>query len=355
MLDREGLGERVGQALTGFLARQRHRLAQVDERLLPVVDEVAELVASGKRLRAAFCYWGWRGAGGADCESAVIAAAALELLHASALIHDDVIDASELRRGRPAAHAAFAARHRAAGWLGDAHSFGSAAGILSGDMCLVWAGELLRSCGVSAPALQRGLASYDAMRVEVMAGQYLDVLETAIGASSVEAALRVARYKTAQYTVSRPLELGGALAGAREPLLAAYRAYGAPLGEAFQLRDDVLGVFGDPGVTGKPAGEDLHEGKRTVLLALALEHADAAGARALRRHLLALRRQREASPADLAALRTLIAETGAVVEVERMIAERVEAASAVLEGTDLAAGAGRVLAELAVAATDRRT
>lgn len=354
-LDREGLRERVEQALREFLDRQRHRLVEIDERLLPVLDSVAELVASGKRLRAAFCYWGWRGAGGANCEAAVTAAAALELLHASALIHDDVMDASELRRGRPSVHAAFAAHHRAAGWLGDPASFGTAAGILSGDMCLVWAGEMLRSCALGSPVLDRGLEIYDAMRAEVMAGQYLDVLESVVGDASVTRALRVARYKTAQYTVARPLELGAALAGAPEQLLAGYRSFGQPLGEAFQLRDDILGVFGDPTETGKPAGEDLREGKRTVLLALAFTRADTDCALALRHHLAQLRRGDEPPEPGVAALRALIIESGALAEVEQMISDRVAAAGAALGRLALAEGAGQVLAELTVAATDRRT
>jgi len=191
---------------------------------------------------------------------------------------------------------------------------------------------------------------FDQMCTEVTAGQYLDVLAQAQRATSVDTALQVIRLKTAKYTVERPLHLGGALAGGDPALTAAYTGYGLPVGEAFQLRDDVLGVFGDPAVTGKPAGDDLREGKRTVLVALAAERAGARQRAVLDR----LLGDPELSPEGVATLRQLISSTGALAEVEQMIADRVAAGTAALETAPIDAAAGEALAELAVAATKRR-
>src|SRR5690349_8281772 len=265
-----GLRPRVDKALAAFLAEQRTRLTGIDPALAEVSDALEDFVlGGGKRLRPAFAYWGYRGAGGADSEQVVAAVAALELVQASALIHDDLMDRSDTRRGLPSVHRRFTARHRNAGWGGDGTSFGDNAAVLLGDLALVWADELLHSSGVELSDLARARPVFDAMRTEVTAGQYLDVLTQATGDTSLERAGKVARYKSAKYTVERPLLLGAALAGAPAEVHAAYSAYGLPLGEAFQLRDDVLGVFGDPAQTGKPAGDDLREGKRTYLVAAA--------------------------------------------------------------------------------------
>ena len=271
--------------LDDFLGKQQPVLDEVSDDLEPLLDALTSLLAGGKRLRPAFCYWGWRGAGGGDTEEAVRAATSLELLQACALVHDDVMDGSDTRRGQPSAHRRFAALHRGSSWLGSPEAFGTGAAILLGDLCLAWSDELLFDSGLPSEALLRAKPVYDVMRTELMAGQYLDLLEQARGGGSVERALRVVRYKAAKYTIERPLHLGGTLAGAGPELLDVYTAYGLPLGEAFQLRDDVLGVFGDPAETGKPAGDDLREGKRTVLIATAVERATPAQAAQLRRHL----------------------------------------------------------------------
>jgi len=356
----------VGRVLAGFLTRQRAALAEVDLDLLPMLDAIGELLDGGKRLRPAFCYWGWRAAGGAglagrpDGGPILTAAAALELLHASALVHDDVIDGSETRRGRPALHRSFAALHAAGRWRGSAGSFGAGAAILAGDLLLAWTGELLRASGLPAAALQRGQPVLDAMRTELIAGQYLDLLGQAAGQGSVASALRVVRYKSAAYTVERPLLLGAALAGTpgavadeaertRTRLAAACTSYGIPLGVAFQLRDDVLGVFGDPAETGKPVGGDLREGKRTVLLAIAMSRASAAQASVLHR-LLGDPRLDDSGTADL---RAVLTETGAVAECERLIRHNARAALGALAGAPFTGPAKAALAELASAATDR--
>jgi geranylgeranyl diphosphate synthase type I len=233
-----------------------------------------EAATGGKRLRATFCYWGWRAAGGVDDERAVTAAASLELLHASALVHDDVMDGSDVRRGRPASHRRFSALHAERGWARSSERFGNAAAILLGDLLLTWSDEMLRCSGFAADTVARALPYFDAMRTEVIAGQFLDLEAQASAEDSMPRAMRVLRYKAAKYTVERPLHVGAALAGASESLISALSAYGVPLGEAFQVRDDLLGVFGDPQVTGKPAGDDVREGKRTVLSAMALGAAE---------------------------------------------------------------------------------
>ncbi len=361
--------DQVGRVLAGFLDRQAELLAGIDGGLAPVLDAAAELLAGGKRLRPAFCYWGWRAAGGAGLGDdrggrILTAAAALELLHASALVHDDVIDGSETRRGRPAVHRSFAARHAAGQWRGSAGSFGAGAAILAGDLLLAWTGELLRASGLPAAALGRGQPVLDAMRTELIAGQYLDLLGQATGTGTVESALRVVAYKSAKYTVERPLQLGAALAAApagtpgdaadevffTDPsMAAACTSYGIPLGVAFQLRDDVLGVFGDPAKTGKPVTGDLREGKRTVLVAIAMSRADAAQASVLDR-LLGDPRLGDAGAAEI---RAVLTETGAVAECERLIRGRVQQALAALAGAPFTAPAKAALAELAAAATER--
>ena len=232
---------------------------------------IADLVLrGGKRLRARFVLLGWRGAGAGPTRGALGAAAVVELLHACALIHDDVMDGSATRRGAPAVHREFARRHQLAAWHGSSEGFGVSAAITAGDLCLVWADQLLRNCGLDAAAVARARPVYDDMRALTMHGQYLDLLTQASGEPSVAAALEVAREKTAACTTTGPLRFGGALAGASDELLAGYAAYGDALGVAFQLRDDLLGAFGDPVATGKPSGDDLRDGKRTVLLAEAV-------------------------------------------------------------------------------------
>src|SRR4051812_15144338 len=266
-----------------------------------VLDMVRQGVTGGKRLRPAFCFWSYRAAGGADdgLPGVLTAAASLELLHVSALVHDDVMDSSDLRRGRPAAHRQFEAAHADGTWLGDSAAFGRAPAILLGDLLLMWSAEMARSAGVPASALERALPLLEAMRTEVTCGQYLDVVAQAQplvtgqrspdAARSIRLALdeasRVVEYKSARYTVRRPCEIGAALADGGPQRQEALAAYGSPLGRAFQFRDDLLGVFGDPELTGKPAGDDLREGKRTVLVAHAYAGADAEGRELLGRRL----------------------------------------------------------------------
>jgi len=343
----------VSHALSAFLDRQRDILAGMDATLVPVADEVRALASGGKRLRPAFAYWGWRGAmmpGAAEDDAAVLrAVAALEFVHASALVHDDVMDGARTRRGRPATHIGFAARHAGDDLDGDGDMFGTGAAILVGDLALVWSDELLRCSGISVAALTRARAVWDTMRTEVTAGQYLDLLRAAGGLPGPDGALTVARYKSAGYTVQRPLQLGAAIAGADQHIVDTYAAIGLPLGEAFQLRDDVLGVFGDPTVTGKSADDDLREGKQTLLIALADQETDTAG----RRLLDDVLGNPAAGPAQFDAVRRLLEDTGARTRVEERITERTAVARAAIEAAPIAQDARRALDALAVAATTR--
>ena len=349
-LDQADLRERVEYALQTFLARQRTLLVDIDPVLGPVADTISAFVmGGGKRLRPAFAYWGFRGAGGLDSDEAMAAFAALEFVQASALMHDDVMDASATRRGEPAVHRRFAALHTTQTWLGDAAAFGDGAAILLGDLCLAWSDELLRCSGLEVAALLRARPVFDLMRTEVIAGQYLDLHAQASADTSLQRASIVARYKSAKYTVERPLLLGAAIADSAEPIRRAYSGYGLPVGEAFQLRDDVLGVFGDPVVTGKPAGDDLREGKRTYLIAAAFEVADTETAKALTSGL----GDPLLDPDGVARLREIIVETGALDRTERRIAQLTETGLAALADTELADGVAPMLTNLALAATRR--
>jgi geranylgeranyl diphosphate synthase type I len=348
----------VSRALIGFLSSQTDIVAAIDPDLIELTSTLAAFSAGGKRLRPAFCHQGWLGAGGdpalVDSSSRptpiVRACAALDLLHASALIHDDLMDDSDTRRGHPATHVHYARRHGERALTGDATRFGAGAAILLGDLSQAWADELLRTCGLSSGRVLDGLRCFDIMRTEVITGQYLDVLAQTDPDTTLARALRVLRFKSARYSVMRPLELGGVLAGADDGLLGSYRAIGEPIGEAFQLRDDVLGVFGDPAVTGKPAGDDVREGKRTVLVLLARQAADPAQLAVLDHWL-----GNTALTDDGAdAVRAVMIDTGALDRVEAMIAERTEHALAVLSSATLRGdGVDASLAALAVAATAR--
>ena len=351
----------VGSALARFLEGQRGVLSAIGADTLPWIDSMAELLAGGKRLRPAFCYWGWRAAGGPECTEIYAAAAALELLHASALVHDDVMDASDTRRGRPAVHRQFAARQAGPGRTSAADAFGAGAAILIGDALLSWTDEMFHRSGMPTEALIRGQPVLDAMRTEVAAGQYLDLVNQVTRNESVRSAMRVVTYKTAKYTIERPLHLGAAMAGAPPADLpgmgsasdasvaATCTAYGLPLGTAFQLRDDILGIFGDPTVTGKPVTGDISEGKRTVLIALAMERASGAQLRVLERHL----GDRSLTEDAAAEVRQVIIDTGALAECETLISASVKEATAALDGAPIPEHARAALTELAVLATTR--
>ncbi|WP_327069582.1 polyprenyl synthetase family protein [Kitasatospora sp. NBC_01250] len=363
-LDQAGARTQVDAALTRFMAEQHALLSSISPDLVAAADALRDfLLDGGKRLRPAFCYWGWRGAGGEDgtdpagagSTGIANAAAALELLQASALVHDDLMDRSDTRRGLPSMHRRFEALHREQGWRGDREQYGAAAALLLGDLLLIWCDQLFVRCGLDAAAVLAAKPVFDLMRTEVMAGQYLDVLEPVAGDSTDDLALTrattVLHFKSAKYTIERPLQVGARLAGASEELVAAYGDFGLPLGEAFQLRDDLLGVFGDPAVTGKPAGDDLREGKRTLLVALALRALPRAEAARLDGRLGAA----DLTAAEIAELSALVAASGAPAQVEQRIEALMERSLAALAAAPLKDEAAReTLLALARAATVRR-
>ncbi|PSK96881.1 geranylgeranyl diphosphate synthase type I [Murinocardiopsis flavida] len=339
----------VDAALAEFMEHRRKLMAEIGPELVPVMDALDHMLAGGKRLRPAFCYWGWRGAGGAEIPEIGTAAAALEFLQACALIHDDVIDNSDTRRGRPATHRRLAALHERSGWDGDPAAFGRGAAVLIGDLCLAWCEEMYSASGLGEAALRAGRGPFDMMRTEVMAGQYLDMIEQERGGETVEAALRVMHYKSAKYTVERPLHLGAALAGRHDELAPVFTAYGVPLGVAFQLRDDVLGVFGDPAQTGKPAGDDLREGKRTLVVAETLSRARSGDADRFR----TLLGDPALSAESVDWMRALITASGGLAACEQRIDDYTARASAALDTDAIAPEARAALADLIVAATAR--
>lgn len=270
------LASAVTDQLRGYLRGRRGDAAYIGsdyDGLIAVLEQF--VLGGGKRLRPAFAYWGWRAVATEDAHPEVLRLfSALELLHACALVHDDVIDESATRRGMPTAHMQFAALHRGRGWRGSPDQFGISAAILLGDLALAWADDIVAGVDLPLDAQRRVQQVWADIRTEVLGGQYLDIVAESSGADSIASAMTVNTYKTASYTVSRPLQLGAAAAADRPDVQATFHELGTDLGVAFQLRDDVLGVFGDPAVTGKPSGDDLRSGKRTVLLAEAVQLAD---------------------------------------------------------------------------------
>ena len=357
-IDAPQLRERVQVALDEDLTRQRDVLRELGNQVDHLVDEIATLLAGGKRLRATFLYWGYRALGGTDSPALIRAASSMELFQAAALLHDDVMDDSDLRRGRPTAHRTFAADHARQGWSGDPTRFGHAAAILAGNLCLTWCDEIFSGSGLPAEQLALARPEFDTMRTQLMGGQFLDVLDAAQGweqltdPQRLERAQAVIRYKSAKYSVEQPLLIGARAAGAGPDVRAGLSAYGLALGEAFQIRDDVLGVYGDPETTGKPAGDDLREGKRTVLVAHALGLGDATDAATLLTYL----GDPDLDDAQVAVCRELLERVGAVAATETMISTAAEQALAALEQTPQLTDEGRAaLVDLVRVSTARST
>lgn len=357
----------VESALTAELGVRRAEVRAIDERLVEDIDRlISHLGAGGKRLRPQFLCWGWAAALGVRAAQepppgVIRAAAALELIQACALIHDDIIDRSDTRRGAPSVHRAVATMHARRDWSGDEHHFGFSAALLLGDLALAWADDLFFDGLDLMGGPPEALLAWRAMRTEVLAGQMLDLRISADESPDPELAaadaMVVNRYKTAAYTVERPLHLGAALGGASPSTIAALRRYGAAIGVAFQLRDDLLGVFGDPAVTGKPAGDDLIEGKKTVLLALT--RADLVKRPELLAELDRLLGS-DPGPDDVRRLTDMIATTSAPSQVESRIEELYATGLQALEETDasknllVAPAAAGHLRRLAAAATNRQ-
>ncbi|MDQ1438314.1 MAG: geranylgeranyl diphosphate synthase, type [Acidimicrobiaceae bacterium] len=334
------IASRVQQRIDEVLVAELGRWRTVDPDLAAPLDALRRLVlAGGKRLRPAFCHWAFVGAGGdPDAARVVDAGAALELLHTFALIHDDIMDGSITRRGLDATHVLFQDLHAAGQWHGEARRFGEGVGILVGDLAFVYADLFLRDAPGDA------LDVFTELRLEVNIGQYLDLLGTVRRDASVDAARRICIYKSGRYTTERPLHLGAALAGRLNELQDPLTAFGAPLGEAFQLRDDLLGVFGDTAVTGKPVGEDLREGKPTALYALAAAEADGAAAELLARRF----GSPDLAEDEITQLQEVLVATGAKDKVEARIGELLDQSLLALARTPITDEARTELEALAV-------
>ena len=303
---------RIDERLRLLLTTEEARWTAFDPDLAEPIGEIGRLVlAGGKRLRPAFTHWGYVGAGGAPDDQVVIdAGAAFELMHAFALFHDDVMDDACTRRGAPTTHAVFAAEHDREGWAGESRRFGEGIAILVGDLAFVYADQLLN--GVSADAW----AIWNELRIELNVGQVLDILGGVRNDRRADKASRICRYKSGKYTIERPLHLGAVLAAPHRSgeLLPALSAYGLPLGDAFQMRDDVMGAFGDEAITGKPVGGDLREGKPTPMLARAV-----AGASAAQLQVLDRVGRPDITDAQVADAQQAIVDTGALAALEATI------------------------------------
>jgi geranylgeranyl diphosphate synthase type I len=343
-----GIGARVEARLEEFLDAELARWTTLDSDLTEPFAEIRRLVLTGgKRLRPAFCHWGFVGLGGHPDDPRIVdAGAAFELMHAFALFHDDVMDDAASRRGATTTHTLYAAQHAAAGWAGEARRFGEGMAILIGDLAFVYSDMLLADGGLAAWRV------WNELRLELNAGQVLDVLGSVRGVRDVAQAERIARYKSGKYTIERPLHLGAALAAperldAVAPLLS---AYGLPLGDAFQMRDDVMGAFGDTAATGKPVGGDLREGKPTPLMARAIAAATPAQLGVLRQV-----GRSDLNDDDIAAIQQVIVDTGALADLEATIAARSAEAVAALTQIPLQGDALHELAALADFVTGRNT
>ena len=345
------VGAKVEARLDRLFCEQRDYWRAIDPRLAEPVDELAVIAAGGgKRLRAAFAYWAWHGRRYQDHSPAqdprsetaadrvaIDVGAAFELLQAFALIHDDVMDDSDTRRGRPTVHTAQARRLTEEGWLGEPRRFGEGVAILVGDLSHAYADGLLANAGPAARQI------WDDLRVELNLGQYLDLRAAAAQQLDQGTAEQVSTFKSALYTIVRPLQLGASIDGTAPPeLLALLERYGRPLGRAFQLKDDLLGVLGDEAAIGKPVGDDLREGKPTELAALAADRADAG-----QRRILAGIGRRDLGPDDVAAIVAVFEATGAVDGINELVSTLVAEATAVVADLPFGNRARGALAALA--------
>lgn len=356
MAESNRLVDLVQDGIDRFLDARTIHLEGIGVEFAPFIDYSRDLLRGGKRFRALFCYWGWRAVNSAvdqldplrddahDHQDAIVmAAVALELFHAAALVHDDIIDNSDTRRGGAAVHRRFEHAHRDNNWAGSSEAFGRSAAILLGDLLLAWSDEAFDEALALSPSASAGMSArreFARMRTEVMLGQYLDVLDEQSWMNHPESehlsrAHRVVVYKSAKYSVEAPLVIGAALGGASDDAMDGLREFGLPLGIAYQLRDDLLGVFGDAAVTGKPSGGDLREGKRTVLVAIARAKLPLSA----RRFVDELLGDPELSDMQVQSLQETLRDSGAVDDVENLILREVQHAADALHEVDIAASA----------------
>lgn len=357
----------IDTRLTEFFQSKRSGVSRISSDLVPLVDYSQSLLSGGKRFRARFCYWGYRAIAGLNGESvptsaqhpAFTLATALEVFHAAALVHDDIMDNSDTRRGEASAHRHFEAMHQAQGFAKDGLHYGESAALMVGDLLLAWSSELVTQAlseiaDPSVIAAVRG--EFHQMWNEVTMGQFLDIHEESCwpivpNDQRFERAMTVVTYKSAKYSMEAPLRLGAALAGGSADQREQLAAFGLPLGVAFQLRDDMLGVFGNPDETGKPSGDDLREGKRTVLIALAA----ATMSSGVRRVFEEMLGNPEVTDEQIAVMQSTLTESGAVDEVEKIIAESAARALAALDQARLDGEAVNELRRLATAVVSRNS
>jgi len=346
------LRDLVNEALSSFIAKDHHYLTEIGPELDPVAEALKDfLLQSGKRFRPLFASIGYLGAGSTLTPEAIGALASVELIHVCALIHDDVMDASDTRRGAPSIHKQFEQIHFQSGFSGSPSQFGLASAILLGDLALVWAAKMLHESQIPAEQILSALPIFNEMEVELMAGQYLDIYEQALASESVERSLKVARYKSGKYSIERPLHFGAAIANTNpEVFYPLYSAYGLPLGEAFQLRDDLLGVFGNSSETGKPAGDDLREGKRTVLMALTHERTSTSQRQTIKE----LFGKPDLTLDEVNTLRGIIVETGARDHLENLISSLTDQATSAIDNPLIDVHAQKLLHQMATIATQRK-
>ncbi|MDY3127833.1 MAG: polyprenyl synthetase family protein [Corynebacterium sp.] len=347
----------VEDELKAFFSARRPLIAEIGQ---PVADSIGFLesfvLGGGKRIRPLYAWAGFMAAHGhtseEPCDAMLRAASSLELIQACALIHDDIVDSSDTRRGNPTVHRSVEALHREAEWNGDSAEYGRSIAILVGDMALSWSDDMLRNSGLSLEALRRAQEPWQKMRTEVVGGQLLDLIVESSGTESLELADAVNRFKTAAYTIERPLHFGAAIAGGSQELISTLRNYGRDIGIAFQLRDDILGVYGDTAVTGKPIGDDLSEGKRTVLLNLALRSADTNNpqAAATLRQLIG----KSQDPADIATMTQIISDSGAPEQIEQRISALTESGLSHITDVPMPDEVREILRELAIKSTARK-
>ncbi len=309
----------------GELTAEAAESAELVGRLDPYI------LGGGKRLRPALLYYAYRGCGGEAQEWVMPASMAVELLHTYLLIHDDIMDRAETRRGQPAAHVAFGEDHRRRGWRGSADRHGESTAILLGDLAYSYAVELFHAAAAKGDAGADVRRSFATMCHEVIVGQYLELTAGYRSGLTEDDLLRVLRMKSGRYSVQRPIELGALMARAADGAVEGLSRFGLRIGEAFQLQDDLLGMFGDSEEVGKPVGSDLAEGKFTVLIHSTLERAGAADAEVVRSAL----GNPALGAAEIERVRAIIRASGAERKVRGMVEERLLAAGRLLAGLDL--------------------
>jgi geranylgeranyl diphosphate synthase type I len=349
----------INRVTQAFIAERTAQLVDIDPMLARVGGLATRLASGGKHIRAAFAWWGFSTYDETPNhpDELLNAVAAVDLYHTGILVHDDLMDESDLRRGNPSAHIEFAS------WPGASDDssrtrFGKNAAVLLGSLLQAWADQLLRTSGFPERRVLAGLEVLDTLRTEVLAGQYLDLLaaegcqlhseNVAIAPDPRADAAKINEFKTARYTVQRPLELGAKLASAPRQLCQGLFDFGLPLGRAFQLRDDLLGVFGSAADTGKPVGDDLKEGKRTLLVAEARSCANAAQQAAID----AVLGNRQADDEQIRAARAAIEQSGAAQRVVQTIEAQKREALARLDSLRLTPTGSTALHAMVTAVTD---